>query len=41
LLVKGFGMSPIIAQFGFSVVLLFGSYFWHSKVTFRSGSAAR
>jgi putative flippase GtrA len=36
-LVKGLGMSPIIAQFGFTVALIIGSYFWHSRVTFSPG----
>jgi putative flippase GtrA len=36
-LVKGLGISPIIAQVGFSLVLIVGSYFWHSHVTFKVG----
>ena len=27
--------SPAIAQIGFTVVLIVGSWFWHSRVTFR------
>lgn len=29
------GLSPIIAQLLFSIVLMAGSYVWHSRVTFR------
>lgn len=35
LLVEIGGLSPIVAQFGFTLVLIVGSYFWHSRLTFR------
>lgn len=35
LLVEVGGIHPMIAQLGFAVVLMVGSYFWHSRVTFR------
>jgi len=35
LLVEVADMSPIIAQLGFTVVLVVGSWFWHNLVTFR------
>jgi putative flippase GtrA len=35
-LVSALRISPIVAQFGFSVVLIVGSYFWHSHVTFKT-----
>lgn len=35
LLVEAGGLSPIIAQFGFSLLLIAGSWFWHSRVTFK------
>ncbi len=35
LLVEIAGISPIIAQLGFTVVLVVGSWFWHNRVTFR------
>jgi putative flippase GtrA len=28
-------VPPLIAQLGFSLVLIAGSWFWHSRVTFR------
>jgi len=28
-------IPPMIAQIGFTAVLIVGSYFWHSRVTFR------
>jgi putative flippase GtrA len=28
-------ISPVIAQLGFNAVVIVGSYFWHSRVTFR------
>ena len=34
-LVEAAGVAPIIAQFFFSLVLMVGSYFWHSRITFR------
>ncbi|HWW66285.1 MAG TPA: GtrA family protein [Sphingomonadaceae bacterium] len=39
LLVEWGGVPPIVAQLGFTVVLIAGSYFWHSRVTFRSAAA--
>jgi putative flippase GtrA len=36
LLVELGGISPILAQLGFTAVLIVGSYFWHSRVTFRA-----
>ena len=38
LLVQGLGVHPVPAQFGFGLVTLFGSYFWHRAVTFRSNT---
>jgi len=28
-------LSPIAAQMGFSLLLIAGSWFWHSRVTFK------
>ncbi len=39
LLVEVGGIDPIVAQLGFNLVLIAGSWFWHSRVTFRSASA--
>lgn len=36
LLVEMGGVAPWIAQLGFNLVVIVGSYFWHSRVTFRS-----
>jgi putative flippase GtrA len=36
LLVELGRVPPIIAQLGFTAVLILGSWFWHSRVTFRS-----
>jgi putative flippase GtrA len=36
LLVEVARVPPILAQIGFTVVLVLGSYFWHSRVTFRA-----
>lgn len=41
LLVQGLGLHPIPAQFGFAMVTLIGSYFWHRAVTFRSDTGTR
>jgi putative flippase GtrA len=30
------GIPPIVAQLGFTAVLIVGSWFWHSRITFRS-----
>lgn len=40
LLVQGLGLHPIPAQFGFAMVTLIGSYFWHRSVTFRTDTDA-
>lgn len=34
-IVEVVGLSPIVAQIGFTIALVIGSYFWHSRVTFR------
>ena len=36
LLVELGGVPPILAQLGFTALLVLGSWFWHSRVTFRS-----
>jgi len=36
LLVELGGVSPVIAQLGFTAVLMVGSYFWHARVSFRT-----
>jgi putative flippase GtrA len=36
LLVELGGVPPILAQLGFTALLILGSWFWHSRVTFRS-----
>lgn len=35
-LVEGLKLHPALAQTGFSLAVIIGSYFWHSRVTFRS-----
>jgi putative flippase GtrA len=35
LLVEVGHIPPIIAQLGFTIVLVIGSWFWHNRVTFR------
>jgi putative flippase GtrA len=35
-LVEFGGIPPIVAQLGFTALLIVGSWFWHSRVTFRS-----
>lgn len=35
-LVEFGGVSPVVAQLGFTGLLIVGSYFWHSRVSFRS-----
>ena len=35
LLVEGAAIAPIIAQTGFTCLLVAGSWLWHSRVTFR------
>jgi putative flippase GtrA len=37
LLVELAGIPPVIAQLGFTIVLIATSWFWHSRVTFRGG----
>jgi putative flippase GtrA len=39
LLVTGAGIDPVAAQAAFSVVLITSSYFWHSRITFRTRGA--
>lgn len=34
LLVEVAGLAPVVAQTGFTVVLIVTSWFWHSRVTF-------
>lgn len=41
LLVEVGGIHPAIAQVGFAVILIVGSWFWHSRVTFRDSGAGR
>lgn len=36
LLVEVVKVPPVIAQMGYTVLLVIGSWFWHSRVTFRS-----
>jgi putative flippase GtrA len=36
LLVELAHVPPVIAQLGFTAVLIVGSWFWHSRVTFRA-----
>jgi len=40
LLVEGARIPPIFAQLGFSIVLIIGSYFWHSRLTFKAPPAS-
>lgn len=35
LLVEVAHLPPILAQTGFTLILIIGSYFWHSRVTFK------
>jgi len=39
LLVEAGGLHPSIVQLGFNVLVVVGSYFWHSRVTFRTARA--
>lgn len=39
LLVELAGTPPVAAQLGFTLLLIVGSWFWHSRVTFRSAGA--
>ena len=34
-------IPPVFAQLGFTAVLIVGSYFWHSRVSFAGGSRRR
>jgi len=34
-LVHSGGLDPIVAQLAFTAALMVGSYFWHSRITFR------
>jgi putative flippase GtrA len=36
ILVEAARITPIVAQLSFSIVLMVGSYFWHSRLTFKS-----
>lgn len=36
LLVEVAGIAPVLAQTGFTGVLIAGSWFWHSRITFRT-----
>lgn len=36
LLVEAAGLAPVVAQLGFTAILIVGSYFWHSRLTFRT-----
>lgn len=40
LLVEAAHIPPVIAQLCFSVVLIIGSYFWHSHLTFKTRRAS-
>jgi putative flippase GtrA len=40
LLVEVAHVPPIIAQLGFTLLIVIGSYFWHSRVTFRHARPA-
>ncbi len=41
MLVEWGRVPPAIAQLGFNAVVIVGSYFWHSRVTFRTQGDAR
>ncbi|WP_448664697.1 GtrA family protein [Sphingomonas sp. CJ20] len=41
LLVELGGVPPVLAQLAFTAVLIVGSYFWHSQITFRSSGERR
>ena len=40
-LVEVIGLNLIVAQLGFALVLMIGSYFWHRKITFRQTESDR
>jgi len=39
LLVELARIPPVIAQLGFTAIVMVGSYFWHSRISFRAGAA--
>ncbi|MBL8652240.1 MAG: GtrA family protein [Sphingopyxis sp.] len=39
LLVEVGGVPPIVAQTGFTIVVIVGSWYWHNRVTFRERAA--
>ena len=39
--VEVFNLPPVLAQLSFTALIIVGSYFWHSRITFRSGQAGR
>jgi len=39
-LVELAGWSPIVAQLFFTLLVIVGSYLWHSRVTFKKGSGS-
>lgn len=41
LLVEIGGADPMIAQLGFTVAMVIGSYFWHSRITFKAHEETR
>jgi|EndMetStandDraft_8_1072994.scaffolds.fasta_scaffold164485_2 putative flippase GtrA len=41
LLVETAGIHPSVVQTGFNLIVIAGSYFWHSRVTFRDADAGR
>ena len=41
LLVEVGHIPPIFAQLGFAAVMIIGSYYWHSRITFRDREAGR
>lgn len=41
LLVEAGNMPPILAQTGFTGLMVAGSWFWHSRVTFRTAGGQR
>lgn len=36
ILVGVVGLDPVVAQVGFSLIMMVGSYFWHNNITFTS-----
>lgn len=39
-LVEWGGIDPILAQTGFAIIVVIGSYFWHSRVSFKTTEPA-